>query len=145
MLLFATACNQQEPAANTAKTGQKSIFSVENEVEPDIRLMISASQVEMAKEIELYGCDFDVVVHDASDTIYLATSDPDFITSEKFRVGTKLGQIPLTIRKNVQTESGWGYYIPLKSGWNLAFCEGSACTDQKLTDHSEIKWIFKRK
>ena len=109
------------------------------------QILISAGQTKTAKEIIFRKCKFDVVVDGKSDTIYLATSDPQFITPEKLKVGMKFSQIPLEFRENMQKENGWGYYVPLKSNWNVGFCEGISCTDQDLTDHSEIKWIFKRK
>ena len=80
-----------------------------------------------------------------SDTIYLSTSDTNFITPDGFKVGIKFSQIPNILRENIWKEAGWGYVITLNSKWNLGFCEGTSCTDNSPSDTSTVKWIFKRR
>jgi hypothetical protein len=108
-------------------------------------ILISSGQFETGKEISIDGYIFDIVLNEKSDTIYLATADKSFITSDGFRIGTRFGQLPDQLKGKTATESGWGYFIKLDSKWTLGFCEGPSCTDKFPTEASTVKWIFKRK
>lgn len=141
ILLLLVSCkteNKKPPDLTdikTADTSQNTIIGNE--------ILISPSQAKPYRIIRINNCQFDLVV-DNADTIYLATSDTNFITPEGFKVGMKVSQITKDLREKMTKEGGWGYYINLGSKWNLGFCEGSSCTDNYPGDTSRIKWIFKR-
>lgn len=107
------------------------------------RVLVSASQSMQGKEIKIGGHTFDLVLEE-KDTLYLATSDNGFLTPEKLHSGMLFSEIPANLKKNLQKEAGWGYYIQLPSGWNIGFCEGASCTDTEPVDSSKVKWVFKR-
>lgn len=105
--------------------------------------LVSAGQFKPSTPVQFDGRNFDLVL-EKNDSIYFATSDSLFLTHEKYNVGMTWAEIPQTVRKNLQKEIGWGYYIELLSGWSLGFCEGTSCTDSEPTASSTVKWIFKR-
>jgi hypothetical protein len=121
----------------------KAIRNTDNKVRQEI--LISSGQTEQYEVIKIKNIDFDLVVSETNDTIYLATNDKRFVTSEGFTVGTTFGQLADNLKNELSKENGWGYYVKLNSGWTLGFCEGSSCTDNHPIDSSEVKWIFKRK
>ncbi len=90
-------------------------------------------------------CRFDLVTNDKDDTLFIATTDTNFLTPDGYQVGMKLSEIPELLNNKLAVERGWGFYYKLKSGWSLGFCEGSSCTDKYPGSSSIIKWIFKRR
>lgn len=106
--------------------------------------LVSAGKFSPSTSVKFEGHNFDLVI-EKNDSIYMATSDSLFLTHDKYHVGMTWAEIPNTLRKKLQKETGWGYYIELPSGWSLGFCEGASCTDMEPTDSSKVKWIFKRK
>lgn len=109
----------------------------------DSSILVSSGQFSSYQTIFLNNVEFQFV-GSKSDTQYLSTRSKQFLTPEGYVVGMRLGEVDKILQKDIVKESGWGYYIRLKSGWNLAFCEGSSCTDHNLQDSSTIDWIFKR-
>ena len=107
-------------------------------------LMTNSSNVEQSLDIQLYECDFTIVLNKTGDTTHWSTNDNDFRTPEGFKIGTKWNELPIELQNSVNKMPGWGYYIRLNSDWQLGFCEGESCTDSKPKDESSVKWIFKR-
>jgi len=105
--------------------------------------LVSAGKFSPSKSVKFDGHNFDLVI-EKNDSIYMATSDSLFLTHDNYHVGMTWSEIPKALRKKLQKETGWGYYIELPSGWSLGFCEGASCTDTAPTDNSKVKWIFKR-
>jgi len=106
--------------------------------------MISAGQMSRYKKVYIKGIPFDLVA-EKNDTTYFSTDDKRFKTPEGFSIGTKFSSLPKNFRDDLTKEAGWGYYTELPSGWKLAFCEGTSCTDSTPKENSEVKWIFKRR
>jgi hypothetical protein len=77
------------------------------------------------------------------DTVKIWTQDQDFVTSEGFKIGTSWEELPPDLQKNHYALPGWGYFVPLQSGWSLGFCEGPSCTDKPLAATSKVAWIEK--
>jgi len=109
----------------------------------DGSILISSGQFSPYKTIIVNNIEFQFVGN-SGDTQYLSTASNLFHTPEGYMVGMKLNEVDESLQKNIVKEPGWGYYIQLKSGWNLAFCEGHSCTDSNLEDSSKVDWIFKR-
>ncbi|SFU52434.1 hypothetical protein SAMN05216480_10617 [Pustulibacterium marinum] len=107
-------------------------------------LMINASDLKPYHSTVVNGVSFDYVIEE-TDTIYATTKDANFKTIENYKVGTRFGIFPDSLQKLMVKESGWGYYVPLLSGWNAAFCIGNSCTDSLPNTQSKIQWFFKRK
>ena len=105
--------------------------------------LVSSGQMSPYTTIKIDGCNFDLV-QQGNDTIYLATNDKKFQTSEGYTVGTKFSELPNDIQSGLTKELGWGYYYKLPSGWTLGFCEGSSCTNNYPKKSSKVKLIFKR-
>jgi len=78
------------------------------------------------------------------DTVKLWTKDNKFITKEGFKIGTKWKEIPKELQDSTYKLPGFGYYVELKSGWNLGFCIGNTCTDNYPFNKSEVIWIEKQ-
>ncbi|NOQ76082.1 MAG: hypothetical protein GQ574_29020 [Crocinitomix sp.] len=107
-------------------------------------LMTTASNILPAISVNKYSCDFLVVLNDNGDTTHWSTNDRDFKTPEGYYIGTNWSELPTKLQNSLGLMRGWGYFIKLESGWQLGFCEGSACTDTAPVDGSLVKWIFKR-
>jgi hypothetical protein len=107
-------------------------------------LMTTSSNLEPSYDIQLYKCDFSIVLNENGDTTHWSTNDKDFRTPEGYKIGTKWNELPIDLQNSVNKMPGWGYYIRLNSDWQLGFCEGESCTDSKPKDQSSVKWIFKR-
>jgi hypothetical protein len=121
--------------------------SAQEETEWQIKkemIMISSGQFSPSEKIIFDNCEFDLVVNQQMDTIYLQTTDSSFITPEGYNVGTKWKSISNVYQSKLGRMPGWGYYITLDSGWQLGFCEGQTCTDSEPTDESVVTWIFRR-
>lgn len=133
LLWSSLSCNQKNDDNKSEDKSLKKKF-----------VLISSGQMSEAKLSVIHNCEFELVIRN-NDTIYLATKDSNYITPEKYKVGTSLSQLPTKLQESIQKENGWGYYILLNSEWNLGFCEGISCTEKPLTNSSEVKWIFRRK
>ncbi|RZK13837.1 MAG: hypothetical protein EOO43_17275 [Flavobacterium sp.] len=88
---------------------------------------------------------FKCSVNKQLDTVKVWTIDPKFNTAEGYTIGTKFGSISPLLSRQVYKLAGYGYFIRLYSGWILAFCEGKSCTEELLTENSEVRWIEKIK
>ena len=110
-----------------------------------IKLMqIASGQISPYSETIYGGSKFQVVIQD-KDTIFMYTRDTSFKTPEGYGVGGHFGSLPKSLKKAVLKEPGFIYWVSLKSGWRLGFCEGSSCTDHVPFDSSKIDFIYKRK
>src|SRR5215470_8157465 len=127
--LFAFSCKEY-PTKKEAKVSQLPML-------PDTLAFVSAGSLLPSKTVFIDHIDFTLVKQN-QDTLYLMTHDPGFSTPEGYKVGTKLKELRKDLQKNLQQEPGWGYYTKLKSGWNLAFCEGRSCTDSYPSDTSSV-------
>lgn len=78
-------------------------------------------------------------------TVFIFTRDSSFRTIEGYSLGTAFGSLPKYLRKNVEEELGFSYWIELKSGWRLGFCIGKSCTEHAPVDTSKVSFVFKRK
>jgi len=56
-------------------------------------MLISSGELMPYKTIRINSVDFDLVVNEKTDTIYLATRDKNFETPEGYAVGTKFAQL----------------------------------------------------
>lgn len=111
----------------------------------DKLILISSGQMMPYESVIADKCKFELVKDGKGDTVFIATTDMNFITAEGYKVGMKLSELPELLNNKFTKENGWGFYYKLKSGWALGFCEGSSCTDKYPDSSSEIKWIFKRR
>ncbi len=165
-LMFYSCSNESSVKTEIVKTEEKSIDSKSKESDTMLQLtetsthknssgekdkvsfgkmmLISSGQFARYETGKINGFTFDIVAKE-SDTTYIATRDFRFETPEGFRMGTKFSELPASIQNKLTKEPGWGYYYKLSSGWCLAFCEGTSCTDSYPKSESEVKWIFKRK
>lgn len=107
-------------------------------------VMVSSGEMHPSSRYTWNEAQFNVVVNEKQDTIYLQTMDPTFHTAEGYHVNTLYRDLSQEDQKKLQKMAGWGYYIELKSGWQLGFCEGESCTDSRPNGSSTVKWIFKR-
>ena len=90
------------------------------------------------------GIDFKFVLNKMQDTVKLWTTDTKFITPEGYKIGSEFKDIEDSERNGIHKESGNGFFIKLDSGWELSFCEGKSCTDNKPTENSKVKWIRRK-
>jgi hypothetical protein len=143
VLLIFSSCNfqTQKEENNSKKTEVKDLASKK---EKDVLLMTSSGDFEISKKVELYNCDFTIVLNKLKDTTHWSTNDEKFVTPEGFKVGTLFKNLPIEIKNSIKQMSGWGFYAELNSGWQLGFCEGKSCTDHEPKEESKVKWIFKK-
>lgn len=107
-------------------------------------VMVSSGQLYPSNKHIVDQIEFNVVLDENQDTLYVQTMDPNFKTPEGYHVNITLKDLASSDIKNLKKMNGWGYYIELKSGWQLGFCEGETCTDHKPDENATVKWIFKR-
>ncbi|GEM_PF-1156419 len=132
-----------KPSSNT--TTSESLDSLElKHQDKDGLLMTSSASLEPYENTQLFNSLFSVVISDSGDTTFWITTDTSFQTPEGYGIGTTWSNLPHDLKNAVQKQPGWGYYIDLHSGWNIAFCEGSNCTVNTPTEHSEVEWVFKK-
>lgn len=146
-LVFITAsCNPSSDNTSIDDTSSDVIMqdSVVQEESLGKMLMTNSGNIEPSLDVKLYGCDFTVVLNNSGDTTHWSTNDNNFTTPEGFKVGTKWTDLSPELQNSVNKMLGWGYYINLRSGWQLGFCEGESCTDSEPKEGSIVKWIFKR-
>ncbi|MEO9531111.1 MAG: hypothetical protein ABJG68_06360 [Crocinitomicaceae bacterium] len=107
--------------------------------------MISSGQISPSKEILFENCLFDLVLSSDGDTVYLQTVDTSFTCPENYKVGDDFDDISEDDLAKMEQMPGWGYYIKLDSGWNIAFHEGYTATETYPESGSKVDWIFRRK
>ncbi len=74
---------------------------------------------------------------------YIAINDSSFKTEDKLKVGSSMSDVRDITKSEVRQLPGWGYFVPLPSGWNAGFCGGQSCTSDSLIATSQIDWFFK--
>ncbi len=121
-----------------------SLDSIKSDIKYE-SIMTSSSSFEPAKNITVNGIDFKVVEKEKFNVTFCLTTDKKFKTPEGYSIGTTLKDISEPEKNQIYKEAGFGYFIKLKSGWQLAFCEGKSCTDSFPNENSTVKWIMHRK
>jgi len=96
------------------------------------------------KKLKINNIEYSYSLDKNLDTVKLWTKDNKFITKEGFKIGTKWKEIPKELQDSTYKLPGFGYYVELKSGWNLGFCIGNTCTDNYPFNKSEVIWIEKQ-
>lgn len=107
-------------------------------------LLSSSGQSSKSFDIVCNNIHFSISTNDSNKIIFISTNDTNFITSDKIKVGTPLSEFPDYYSPSVNKETGWAYFIKLKSGWNAAFTEGESMTNKPLTQKSKVSFFFKR-
>lgn len=111
------------------------------EKESDHYIMAGPSALYKSHTLFLYGAEFTLGVTEKESVIrYIATEDKKFITNEGFHVGMSYKDIKSRLKKEAIKLPGWAWYIPLESGWNLAFPLGG--DGEKLQDNASVAWIY---
>lgn len=110
----------------------------------DIAQIIGAASLGDVFHIERNGIFYLVAIDRSGLISYIETRDGSFRTPEGFSVGTSLGELPWDCASKVRKESGWGFFVPLASGWNAVFTQGDSMTEGTLSSEAPIEWFFKR-
>lgn len=88
--------------------------------------------------------EYNFTVNDSNLVNNIYTNDTLFNTSEGLKIGDNFIDAEKYISdKNNLIKGELGYYIPLPSGWNAAFCIGVSGTDHPPDSNSTISWFFK--
>ena len=83
--------------------------------------MIAAAQISPAEEITVDGLRYTMAFDDGGRVVFIATFDPEFVTSEGLRVESTYQEVEKAARSIAVREPGWAFVVPLPSGWNAAF------------------------
>jgi hypothetical protein len=123
-----------------------SIFSINliachSSNEKGVKHKIDAQTGYVIQEMIVSNININYTVNKQGDTAKIWTQDQNFLTSEGFKVGTTWKELPSELQKSVYKLPGWGYFVELKSGWRLGFCEGQTCTDKPPMGMSKVAWI----
>jgi hypothetical protein len=105
--------------------------------------MVSSSTISKATTIAFNSYKFEIAWTNDGIVNYVATYDKSFITPENIRISTTLKEIKEMQDVEIGTMPGWGYFINLESGWNVAFCVDKTCTGREIVDSDSVKWIYK--
>ncbi|MCD4653651.1 hypothetical protein K8T06_06915 [bacterium] len=117
-------------------------------------ILTSSSSFDPCYDVVIRDLSFNVAVQSSDNTVvYISTSDPDFSTSEGYRVGTPFEPGMVDNGMELNQERGWGCFTPLPSGWNAALSSPESesfkngewidCED-RLVSPLTIGWFFKR-
>jgi hypothetical protein len=107
-------------------------------------LMTGSARLEPAYDVEHHGLEFTVCPYRDMLIHYVSTNDPRFITSEGIAVGESLKRVLEISKGELITESGWAFYVSLKSGWSAAFVQGESMTEGELLPDAKVNFLFKR-
>jgi hypothetical protein len=108
-------------------------------------LMTSAGQLSPCINIAVNKISYQATTDSSNKINFLTTSDPLFSTSEGLKVNMTYAEVKkLFINNSEFYEAGWGYIIPLKSGWSCMFLDNYILNNSKICDTSKIKAFFKR-
>jgi hypothetical protein len=90
------------------------------------------------------GIDYVLLTSNNSDTINgIICEDRRFETPEGVRVGHTLKEVRRIAGVEYETMAGFGYWVPLPSGWNAVFFQGHSATDGALPPEATVKLIAK--
>jgi len=137
-----TNCNQD--GNDLPGLEEKVPASIIDNIQPDGLLMISASQLQTFYVSKYNNIEYDIAVDDQNIIIYIGTQDSNFVTEDKLRVGDPLALALENAISELMLESGWAYYVELKSGWKAMFTTGPHMTDSIPKPDSPIRLFFKR-
>lgn len=105
--------------------------------------MVNSSTISQATAIDFKGYRFEIAWNSEGKVNYVATYDTNFVTPDNVKVSTTLSEIKKLQNVEIGTLPGWGYFINLESGWNVAFCVDKTCTGREIGDTDSVKWIYK--
>jgi hypothetical protein len=109
-------------------------------------VMSCSAQFDPEYVLVVQGIEFSVGVRPEDHrVVYIATTSTDFKTAEGLSMTSRLGDARAFAIDILHNEPGWGYFLPLKSGWSAAFFIGDSGTDSAPTDDSRVSWFFKRR
>ena len=111
--------------------------------EKEIRIVDIQTGYQM-REMQKGNIKYHFLLNKKLDTISIKTFDKKFIVNEGYKIGTKWKDISKELTDSSYELFGFGYYVELKSGWNLVFCVGNTCTDSFPDENAEVKYIEKR-
>jgi len=137
---FAGRMQQATPVANEPKLG----VPLPKGIGPSsYKLLTSPSQMSPAYTVDFMGTKY-IICSDQKQRIrYISTSDPAFRTPEGLAIGNPLGKVLQISHVSAHKLPGWGYVVPLKSGWNAGFFIGESGTDREPQPNEPVGWFFK--
>ncbi len=109
-------------------------------------IMSHSGQFSPSYELNWGGVRYVVGVQSKSNrTInFVITFSEKFRTPEGAFVGMEYKELKNLSSDSVATESGWGHFVELPSGWAARFCSGASCTSEPVEGSSKVGAFFKR-
>ena len=107
-------------------------------------LMTRSGSLEPAYEVEHEGLEFTVCAYKDMLIHHVSTKDPRFRTPEGIAVEVSLKEVLDVSKGKLVEESGWAFFVSLKSGWNAAFVQGESMTEGELSPDAKVRFLFKR-
>jgi hypothetical protein len=145
VLLILTSCNRESaPKDNVSQDALMESEFVRSGAKASRFVMTSSGSLKPSTAVILNGITFKIVQDQQGDTIYRGTRDSAFETPEGYSIGDSIGMVQNSYRELMYKEPGFGYFIPLPSGWTLGFCQGATCTSFEPKTKDSARWIFKR-
>ena len=88
------------------------------------------------------GIDYELLKFPGVETVNgIVCRDPRFATPEGVGVGQSLTEVNHLTESKYKTMSGFGYWIPLPSGWSAVFFQGASATDGPLNLDAQVALI----
>ena len=73
----------------------------------------------------------------------IVCKDHRFVTPEGVRIGQTLKEVKDLTEAKYKTMPGFGYWVPLSSGWNAVFFQGASTTDGPLASDAQVSLVAK--
>ncbi|MEO0045312.1 MAG: hypothetical protein RL705_503 [Bacteroidota bacterium] len=121
----------------------KSLVSKKTEKEKVNRIVDIQTGYQM-REMQKGNINYYFLLNKKLDTVSIKTFDKKFTVNEGYKIGTKWKDVSKELTDSAYELFGFGYYVELKSGWNLVFCIGNTCTDSFPNENAEVVCIEKR-
>jgi len=106
-------------------------------------LMTSPSQTSPAIFINVDGIDYILCVDHHDSVCQISVGDTSFVTPEGVKIDMPYYEAAGYASQTTSCSAGWGWVMPLPSGWNAAFCVGKSCTDHFPDSTHPVGWIFR--
>jgi hypothetical protein len=153
LLLLLTSCTP-DPEGNTESntpsvTESVAFLDLGNKLPPDLKkeeaqLLFFSNAFHEQYALNHAGIEYRLLALPDIGTINgIVCKDHRFVTPEGVRIGQTLKEVKDLTGGKYKTMPGFGYWVPLSSGWNAVFFQGASTTDGPLASDAQVSLVAK--
>jgi hypothetical protein len=135
-------CNLPQHTSGSLRIGEN-IHSFKK-LDSNYQILINSASGYPAYKIFVNGIIYEVAADYDNHINFISTDDIVFRTVENFTINTKYRQIVQKSKGTPYLEPGWGFIIPLDSGWKALFYSKEIIETGKVPDTFKVTAYFKR-